>query len=127
MSFRGHNDLLNGGNLEIVDLLNRWNSVFAEYLENGARNCTYLSNRAQNDLIHAMRNLVLREFSKIFTVIMDETTDGSGRVKASVMVRFVDNENVIQEHLMGLSAVTRTISETYIALLNFKIIYILDK
>ena len=29
-------------------------------IENGARNCTYLSNRTQNDLIYSMRDLVLK-------------------------------------------------------------------
>ena len=65
MPFRGHNekkDSLNRGNfLEIVGLLSRWDPIFAEYIENGARNCTYLSNRAQNDLIHSMGGLVLKK------------------------------------------------------------------
>ena len=70
-----------------MDLLSRWDPVFAEY---GARNCTYLSNRAQNDLIHAMGNLVLKKIvedvklAKIFTVMMD---DVSGKEQASVMIR----------------------------------------
>ena len=44
-------------------------------MENGARNCTYLSNRAQNDLIHAMGEIVLKKIvedvkvANIFTVI----------------------------------------------------------
>ena len=105
-------------------MLSRWDPVFAEYMENGARNCTYLSNRAQNDLIHAMGNLVLKKivedvkFANIFTVMMDETTDVSGKEQASVMIRFVDTEEIIQERLIGLSAVSRTDSETLFKLLN---------
>jgi len=78
MPFRGHNEKknsLNRGNFfELVGLLSRWDPVFAECVENGARNCTYLSNRAQNDLIHAMGDLVLKKIvedvklAKIFTV-----------------------------------------------------------
>ena len=128
MPFRGHNekkDSMNRGNfLEIVDLLSRWDPVFAEYVENGARNCTYLSNRAQNDLIHAMGDLVLRnivedvKLAKVFTVMMDETTDVSGKEQASIMIRFVDLEDIIQERLIGLSTVSRTDSETLFKLLK---------
>ena len=67
--------------MEIVGLLSRWDPVFAEYIESGARNCTYLSNRAQNDLIYSMGDLVLKKIveeiklEQIFTIMMDETTD----------------------------------------------------
>ena len=127
MPFRGHNEKesLNGGNfLEIVGLLSRWDPVFAEYVENGARNCTYLSNRAQNDLIHAMGEIVLKKIvedvklANIFTVMMDETTDVSGKEQASIMVKFVDSEEIIQERLIGFSAVPRTDSEALSKLLK---------
>jgi len=70
-------------------------------MESGARNCTYLSNRAQNDLIYAMGGVVLKivediKTAKIFTVMMDETTDISGNEQATIIIRFVDNEDSIQ-------------------------------
>ena len=40
--------------------------------------------------------------------MMDETTDVSGKEQASIIVRFVDSEDIIQERLIGLSAVSRT-------------------
>lgn len=55
------------------------------YMNSGPTNCTYLSNRAQNDLIYAMGRVVLNKrvedikMVKIFTVMMDETTDVSGK------------------------------------------------
>ena len=103
--------------MEIVDLLSRWDPVFAEYIENGARNCTYLSNRAQNDLIHAMGDLVLRNIVEDATVMMDKTTDVSGKEQTSIMIRFVDLED-IQERLIDLSTVCRTDSETLFKLLK---------
>ena len=51
---------MNRGNfLEIASLVSQWDPVFDDNMESGAGNCTYLSNRAQNDLIHAMGDLVL--------------------------------------------------------------------
>ena len=61
LPFRGHNEKkesVNRGNfLELVGLLSRWDPAFAEYMGSGARNCTYLSTGAQNDLIYAMEEL----------------------------------------------------------------------
>ena len=65
LPFRGHDERkesINRGNfLEVVGLLSRWDPVFAGYMEKSARNCNYLSNRAQNDFIHAMADAVLKE------------------------------------------------------------------
>ena len=111
MPFRGHNekkDSLNRGNfLEIVGLLSRWDPIFAEYIENGARNCT-------------MGGLVLKKIvediklAQIFTIMMDDTTDVSGKERASI----VDSEDIIQERLIGLSAVSRTDAHTLFTVLK---------
>ena len=62
LPFRGHNEKkesVNRGNfLELVGLLSRWDPAFAEYMKSGARNCTYLSTRAQNDLFMLWRSCV---------------------------------------------------------------------
>jgi len=89
LPFRGHNERkesVNGSNfLEPVSLLSGWNPVFAKYMDSGPTNCTYLSNRAQNDLIYTMGRVVLNKrvedikMVKIFSVMMDETTDVSGK------------------------------------------------
>ena len=50
--------------------------------------------------------------TKIFSIMMDETTDISGNERATIIIRFVDNEESIQEHLIGFSDVSRTDSET---------------
>ena len=128
LPFRGHNEKnnsVNKGNFrEIVTLLSHWDGAFAEYMENGARNCTYLSNRAQNDLIFAMGENVLSKITEdvkaahFFSVMMDETTDVSGNEQVSIMVRFVDNQENIQEHLIGFSAVERANAETLFKLLK---------
>ena len=102
---------MNKGNFrKIVTLLSHWDGTFAEYMENGARNCTYLSNRAQNDLTFAMEENVLSKITEdvkaahFFSVMMDVTTDISGNEQVSIMVRFVDNQENIQECPIGFSA-----------------------
>ena len=53
---------------------------------------TYLSNRAQNDLIYATGRVVLKKIvediktAKILTVMMDETTDISGNEQATIII-----------------------------------------
>lgn len=81
-AFQGHDetqDSHNRGNfLETVSLLGRWDHDFADHLKQSDRNCTYLSNRAQNDLIHAMATVVKEEVvreivkAKFFSVVMWE-------------------------------------------------------
>lgn len=73
-------------------------------METGSRNCTYLSNRAQNDLISAMADITLKKVVEdikdagSFTVIMDETTDVSGKEQVAI---FVDSEEIVHERLIG--------------------------
>ena len=127
LPFRGHDERkesINRGNfLEVVGLLSRWDPVFAGYMEKSTRNCNYLSNRAQNDFIHAMADAVLKEIveaiksAEIFTVMMDETTDVSAMEQVSI-IRFADSEEVIQERLLSFSDVSRTDSETLFKLLK---------
>ena len=54
--------------------------------------------------------------AKVFTVMMDETTDISGNKQATIIIWFADNEESIQEHLIGFSDVSRTDSETIFTL-----------
>ena len=50
--------------------------------------------------------------------MMDETTDISGKERITIIVLFVDNEESIQERLIGFSVVSRTDSETLLKLLK---------
>lgn len=96
LPLRGHNekeDSLNQGNfLEIVKLMARWDPFFKEYLDKAPKHATYLSNRSQNDLIHALSRSVLNEIeesvkaAQVFSILMDETADVSS--KEQVMCTF---------------------------------------
>lgn len=113
--FRGHDETEsshNRGNfLETVNLLGRWDHDFADHLRQADRNCTYLSNRAQNDLVHAIATVVREEIvqeiikAKFFSVMMD---DVSGKEQLCMVIRFVDHSNVIHERLLSFQAVAKT-------------------
>lgn len=57
------------------------------------------------------------KLAQILTIMMDETTYVSGKEQASIVVRFVDSEDIIQGCLIGLSAVS-TDAETLFKLLK---------
>ena len=46
--------------MPLVSIKLSWDPAYAEYTERGARNYTYLSNRAQNDLIYTMGGVMLK-------------------------------------------------------------------
>ena len=74
-----------------------------------------MSNRSQNDFIQAMvsENIITQvESAGIYTVMMDETTDTLGKEQDSLILRFVDKEENIQERLISVSCVTKTDAET---------------
>lgn len=128
LAFRGNDESINSCNrgnfCEVVDLIARWDTTLSRYMANSPRNCTYLSNRSQNDLIQAMEEIVSENIitqvksAGIYTVMMDETTDISGKEQASLILRFVDKEENIQERLISVSCVTKTDAETLFTLLR---------
>lgn len=50
--------------------------------------------------------------------MMDETTDVSGKEQASIMVRYVDAKEIIQEHLLSLKVASKTDAQTLLTLLK---------
>ena len=72
-----------------------------------------------------MGGLVLKKIvediklAQIFTIMMDETTDVSGKELASIEVRFIDSKDIIQERLIGLSAVSITDAHTLLTVLKY--------
>ena len=127
-AFRGHDekeDLHNRGHfLETVGLLSRRDHDFADYLKQSGKNCTYLSNRAQNDMIHAMAMVVKNEVvqgiceTKLYSIMMDETMDVTGKEQVCVVVRFVDASDVIQERILAFKPVAKTDAETLFSFLK---------
>ena len=55
--------------------------------------------------------------AEIFSVMMDETTDTSGKEQASLIVRFVDKSEKIQERLIAVASIPSTNAEILFTLL----------
>lgn len=112
MSFRGDDETSssqNRGNfLELVELFSKNDSVIKLHLDAVKENqrtqkrplVSLLSNRTQNDLIKALAISVKRvireeiQESKIFSILLDETTDVSHTEQVSFVVRYVHNMKI---------------------------------
>lgn len=112
MSFRGDDETSssqNQGNfLELVELFSKYDSVIKLHLDavkekQGTQKrplVSLLSNRSQNDLIKALaisvKRVIKKEIqeSKIFSILLDETTDVSHTEQVSFVVRYVHNMKI---------------------------------
>ncbi|CAM5091286.1 unnamed protein product [Eretmochelys imbricata] len=99
--FRGHNEKADsfekGLFLNLVNMLQKYDPVMAKHVQQSPRNATYLSNRIQNDLIVALRNVVQQKIvssinGKMVSIIADDTTDCGHHEQMSTVVRYFDNE-----------------------------------
>ena len=140
--FRGHDESEESHNrgdfIEMVSLLSRWDHDFADYMKDLKKNATYLSNRTQNDIIHAtaivVKKQIVREImnASFFSIMMDETRDISGKEQVSmdetrdisgkeqvsIIIRFVDSNDVIQERLLSFCATSKTDAASLLTLLK---------
>ena len=82
--------------------------MLLDYIERAPRNCTY---RSQNEMIQALGESVSQLIIKavklagIYSVM---TTDTSGMEQASVIVRFVDEDERPCERLIAVAGVMKT-------------------
>lgn len=80
--------------LEIVKLLQKCDLVFKEYTQSAPDNCTYLSNRIQNNILCALKNVILRQIQKEVegvpvSIIADKTSDVSSHEQITVFLRYI--------------------------------------
>ncbi len=139
LAFRGHDESSTSSNrgnfLELVHLLAEYDSVLRMHLEciqitqsqKKKPQVTLLSNRTQNDLIRSLgtqvRNVILKEIkeAKIFSILLDETTDVSQSEQVSFVVRFF-HDMQIKERFIQVCQVKSTtgqdLEEVVMALLS---------
>jgi hypothetical protein len=83
------------------------------------KNGQYLSWKIQNEIIQLIDNSVVQEVikpivykKKPFSVIMDETTDGSTKLQVAICIRLTDEETGIpQEHLVAMVEASNSTGE----------------
>ena len=117
ISFRGNTEAsgrrgvdVNEGNfLEACKFLGKYDKVTKDHLERSKGNERYTSSSIQNDIIASaasiMKEKVLKSIkdNKLFTLIIDGSTDISKRNQLSFNIRYVDMENgVVDENFILL-------------------------
>jgi len=117
-SFRGHDETpqsKNKGNfLEILNLLAEFNPEIASViLENAPQNAKYTSPDVQKEIlsIFAMKvRMHIREEigDAKFSILVDETCDVAKREQMALVLRFVDQDGVVQERFFDLIHVKDT-------------------
>ena len=97
-------------------------TVLGEHLSTAARNATYISNTAQNQIINVLADQVRQKIiqkvqaAKWYAVIADEVTDVSNKEQLSIVLRYVDSDSlVIREDLVDFTECDTGISRQNLA------------
>ena len=94
--------------LEMTHLLAQYDTILKDHFQTCARNAVYTSNIVQNELIASVYQNVIQQLKNelgattCFSVMMDEASDHSHKEQVSIVVRYVDNDFIIQERLIGI-------------------------
>ncbi|XP_057316227.1 52 kDa repressor of the inhibitor of the protein kinase-like [Hydractinia symbiolongicarpus] len=97
-----------GNFIEILNYRARANPVFKETLDNSAKNATYISKTAQNELINCIGEVITEKIvleikgSKFFSILGDECMDSSCKEQFSLCIRFVDQNCDVREEFLRL-------------------------
>lgn len=115
LPFRGHDESessLNKGNyVETLQLISDYDPLLKSHLES-ATVFRGTSNRIQNDLIQAIKSVVLTEIKSeinntpYVSIMLDETSDVMGRSQLSTVLRYVTDSGEACERFIGFSDVS---------------------
>jgi len=85
----------------------------------------YTSHDMQNDMLKAMGQMVLRKITyklhnaMSFTIMADETTDGSNKEQVVIVLRYVDdNDFSVHKEFIGLYSMPSIESNTLVSILR---------
>ncbi|XP_021980001.1 zinc finger MYM-type protein 1-like [Helianthus annuus] len=121
-ALRGHDESAsskNRGNfLELLTLLASYNDEVSKViLENAPYNAKYTSEDIQKEILSIIANKIQKHIrsevgDSAFCVMVDESRDESKKEQMAIVVRFVDEEGMIQERFLDLVNVRDTLSVT---------------
>lgn len=118
---RGHDEQItsqNQGNfLELVKLISKYHPSLNNHLDKinnttKENRLTFLSNRSQNNLLKIIGDMIRTNIldqvkkSQLFAVIIDTTTDISNQEQFSLVLRYVNDDGIIEERLGALETAT---------------------
>ena len=92
-------------------------TVLANHFREAGKNATYTIKTIQNNLIQiigdCIRDKILDEIkqAKFYSILCDEVTDKSGKEQVSIVLRFVDSNNIIREEFLDFITTARINSE----------------
>ncbi|ONH96447.1 hypothetical protein PRUPE_7G129800 [Prunus persica] len=104
MCFQGHNESLDSKNrghfIEMVKHIAKFNDeVVGVFLENAPRNAKYTSPIIQKRVLNILANNVRKKIREevghaAFCILVDESQDTSNREQMTIVLRFVDNDEI---------------------------------
>lgn len=110
---RGHresSDSKNPGNFRALlkFRVDSGDDLLKDHLENAPKNATYISNTIQNEIIVIVGELFQKKIledvhagSNVFALIADESRDCSNKEQMALIIRYVDQNKMIQETFLG--------------------------
>ena len=113
IAFRGNWDKdkkTEDGNFNFfVEWKAKYDSDLRDHLNNAPRNAKYTSPVIQNKIISlcekSIRNPIITDIPKFWSVMADETQDCSSTEQVSLCIRFIDKEYDVREEFLGFVAV----------------------
>ena len=123
LSFRGHEESeesVNRGNfLELLDFVASYNNDIKKLVfRNAPQNLKLSSPDVQKQIIHAAAQILREEivkdiqYSKRFSIIVDEARNVSTKEQMALVLRFIDRNGVVKEQFLEIFHVRNTESLT---------------
>ena len=122
LPLRGDGDETDSNSMQLLKLRANDDSRITEWLKK--KTAKYTSGDIQNDILKLMATNVLRTVmqsfhtSKLFTILVDETTDSSNREQVVICLRWVDDAFEAHEEFIGLSEVDSITASTLVKVIK---------
>jgi len=122
-AIRGDGDEADSNFMQLFKLRGEDNPKIYEWMLK--RTDKYTSHDMQNDMLKAMAQMVLIKITyklhnaTFFSIMADETTDGSNREQVVIVLRYVDDSDFsVHEEFIGLYSVPSIDSDTLVSILK---------
>ncbi|KAL4134859.1 hypothetical protein QTP88_006560 [Uroleucon formosanum] len=122
IAFRGHDESWTSNNqgnfIELIKFISKYNPTLSTHLtkiQNSKKKknrLTFLSNLSQNNMLHVLGEMVRENIlfrikkSGVFSFIIDTTTDVSNIEQLSLVIRFINENEDVEERLVALENVS---------------------
>ncbi|CAM8942367.1 unnamed protein product [Rhodiola kirilowii] len=121
LAFRGsdesHESSYKGPFLELLNTLKECNQEIANVLDCAPGNNLMISPKIQKDLAAACASEITYRIvcdigDDVFCVLVDESSDCSGKEQMAIVLRYVDSEGLVKERFLGIVHVKETTAKS---------------